>query len=432
MSSTIDGLISGLSTTQLITQLMQVEAQPQTALKHKVTTEQKVIAAYQSVNTKMAALQTAAGLLTKATTWQGVKATSSSDAVVASASASAAVGDTTFDITKLAVAHTVTLAAADLGAMTTGGGLDVSIGGAAAVHIAVATDTPAGVAAAINAAAVGVRASVVSTDRGTMLQLTATKTGSAAAFTVDGFTGTPNVVVQGDNAQITFGIPPAGYTASSATNTFTSVVSGVTFTATRLQAGITISVVPDSDTLANAMQSFVDAASAALTEIGTQTKYDAASNGSAPLTGNSTIRQLEQNLLGGISNGQAGYGSFKQLGVSLDRAGKLTFDRAAFLAAYQADPAATQTAVSTGVAANLQAVAKQATDPTTGRITLAIQGRNASVRSLSDRIDNWDVRLQSRQDALQRQYAGLEVALGKLKNQSSWLSGQISSLPSAA
>jgi flagellar hook-associated protein 2 len=432
MTSSIDGLVSGLSTTTMIAQLMQVEAQPQTSLKNKVTTEQKVIAAYQSVNTKLAALQTAAESLTKAATWQSVKATSSSDAVVATASAGAAIGDTTFEVTKLAQAHTVTLTASDLGAMTTGSGLDLSVGGAAATHIAVATDTPAGVAAAINAAALGVRANVISTDQGTVLQLTSTKTGTAAAFEIGGFAATPNVVLPGQNAQITFGIPPAGYTASSATNTFTSVVSGVTFTATRVPAGVTISVVADSGKLADAMQSFVDAASAALTEIGTQTKYDPTARGGSPLGGNSTIRQVQQDLLSGISNGQAGYGSFKQLGVSMDRAGTLTFDRDAFLAAYQADPTTVQSVVATGVASQLQTVAARATDPSTGRITLAIQGRNASVRTLTDQIGSWDVRLQGRQDALQRQYSGLEVALGKLKSQSSWLSGQIASLPSAA
>jgi flagellar hook-associated protein 2 len=433
MTSSIDGLISGLSTTTLITQLMQVEAQPQTSLKNKVSTEQKVIAAYQSVNTRLAALQTAAGALVKDATWQSVKAISSSDAVVATATAGAPVGDTTFTVTGLAKAHTITAEATDLEAMlAVGGGLDIYIGDADPVHVDVTTNTPAGVAAAINAAALGVRASVVVTDQGTILQIAATKTGTAAVFRVDGFDPPSNVVVQGANAEITFGIPPAGYTASSQSNTFTSVVSGVTFTATRVPAGVTISVVPDSGKLADAMQSFVDAASAALAEISTQTKYDAATKTGAALTGNSTVRQLQQDLLSGISNGQTDYGSFAQLGVALDRDGKLTFDRAVFLAAYEADPATVQSVVATGMASTLQEVAAQATDPTTGRVTLAIQGRNSTVRSLTDQIGSWDIRLQARQSTLQRQYAGLEVALGKLKSQSSWLTGQIASLPSAA
>jgi flagellar hook-associated protein 2 len=430
MTSSIDGLISGLSTSQLITQLMQVEAQPQTALKNKVTVEQKVITAYQAVNSKLAALQTAAKALTKDTTWQAVKATSTSDAVVATASNGAAVGDTTFDVSRMAKAHLVTLTLDGSGAVTAGRPLEVSIGGADPVYVPVATDTPAGVAAAINAAGLGIRASVVNTDQGPVLQLAATRTGAAAAFTVNGSAMPPNVLVQGTDAQITIGDPNAGgYTASSPTNTFTGVLPGVTFTATRLQAGVTVSVTADSAKLADGMQSFVDAANSVLTEIGTQTGYNAASKTGSPLTGNFTVRQLQQSLLSAVSNGKTGYGSFQQFGVGVDGAGQLTFDRDEFLAAYQADPAATQSAVATGVAANLEAVGKRATDATTGTITTAISSRKDTVRTLTDQIGDWDVRLETRQRTLQRQYARLEVALGKLKDQSSWLSGQIASLP---
>ncbi|HVQ93257.1 MAG TPA: flagellar filament capping protein FliD [Mycobacteriales bacterium] len=426
MTSSVDGLISGLNTTQLISQLMQVEAQSQTTLKSKVKTEQTAITAYQAVNSKLAALQTAAEKLTKPATWQAVTATSSSTAVVATAAAGTAAGGSTFDVTKLARAHIVTLT----GSMA--GGLDVSTGGGPTVHIVITSDTLAGVAAAINASSLGLRASVITTDSGSLLQVAASHTGFAAAFVITGTASPPNVAVQGTDAQVTIGDPLAGgYTASSATNTFTDVVPGVTFTATQTASNVTISIAPDAAKIADNMQALVDATNAAMTEIGTRTAYDATSKTPAALTGNFTVRQLEQNMLSSISNGQTGYGSFTQLGVSLSRDGTLSFDRTAFLAAYQADPVTTQSAVAGGLATALQSVAKKATDPTTGSVTLAIQSRNDSVRSLNNAIGDWDVRLQTRQGALQRQYSHLEVALGQLKNQSAWLSGQIASLPSA-
>ena len=43
----VGGLVSGLDTATIISQLMQLEARPQTMLKSKVTTEQKVVAALQ-------------------------------------------------------------------------------------------------------------------------------------------------------------------------------------------------------------------------------------------------------------------------------------------------------------------------------------------------------------------------------------------------
>ena len=63
MAMTVDGLVSGMNTTDTINQLMRAEALPQTALKTKVTTQNKVVAAYQAVNTKVAAVADAANVL---------------------------------------------------------------------------------------------------------------------------------------------------------------------------------------------------------------------------------------------------------------------------------------------------------------------------------------------------------------------------------
>jgi flagellar hook-associated protein 2 len=430
MTSSVDGLISGLNTTQLISQLMQVEAQPQTDLKNKVKTEQSAITAYQAVNSKMAALRTAAETLTKPATWQAVKATTSSSAVTATATAGAPTGQSTFDVSRLARAHIVTLTASIGGGITSGNGLDISVGGGATVHIVVSTDTLAGVAAAINSSSLGLRASVITTDAGSMLQLAASRTGLSGAFVVSGSANAPSVVVQGSDAQITIGDPlNGGYTASSSSNTFTDVVPGVTFTATQVASNVTISVASDANKIADNMQALVDAANGAMTEIGNQTAYNTAAKAASPLTGNFTVRQLEQGVLSSVSSGAANYGSYEQLGISLTSDGQLSFNRDEFLAAYNADPAKTQTAVTGGLAKSLLTVAKGATDPASGTITQAIQSRNDAVRTLNDQIGDWDTRLQSRQQALQVQYSNLEVALGKLKDQSNWLSGQIASLP---
>src|SRR5438045_289954 len=86
-TTTVDGLVSGMNTSQVISQLMQLAAQPQTNLKNAVTKENAVISAYQSVNSRLAALQTAAEAFTPPSaltpvnpTWQSAKATSSATA----------------------------------------------------------------------------------------------------------------------------------------------------------------------------------------------------------------------------------------------------------------------------------------------------------------------------------------------------------------
>jgi len=437
-TTTVDGLVSGMNTSQVISQLMQLAAQPQTNLKNAVTKENAVISAYQSVNSRLAALQTAAEAFTPPSaltpvnpTWQSAKATSSSTAVTATASVGAPTGTFTFDVTALAKGQITTANVAAAGPVTTGSGLDVTVG-TTTTHVNVTTDTAQGTADAINAAKLGVTASVLTTQQGTILQLTGS-TGAANSFSVSGLAAATTDIATAADAQITVGNPAAGgYTLNSATNTFGNAVPHVTLTVSQLANGVSVTTSSDVDAIADKMKSMIDAANGALSQIGAQSAYNATAKSGGPLTGDFAVRQLQSDLLSAISNGQTGYGSFKQFGVQLDGDGKLTFDRNAFITAYNADPAGVQKAVATGLATQMDTVAKSATDPITGNLTAAINGGNSQIRSLNRQIADWDVRLAARQQALQRQFTNLELALGKMKDQSNWLSGQIAGLPSAS
>jgi flagellar hook-associated protein 2 len=125
--------------------------------------------------------------------------------------------------------------------------------------------------------------------------------------------------------------------------------------------------------------------------------------------------------------------------VQTDRDGKLVFDATAFATAYAKGPGTVATKLggpssgtTPGFAARLAAVAKYASDATTGTLTTDLLGRQSSVTTMQKGIDDWDVKLESKQESLQKIYTNLEVTLGKLQNQSSWLSSQISSLSSSS
>jgi flagellar hook-associated protein 2 len=432
----VDGLISGMNTTQVIAQLMQLAAQPQTNLKNQVSKESAVISAYQSVNTRLSALRTAAEAFTPPSalvptnpTWQSVKATSSSTAVTATATAGATPGTFTFDVTALAKAQITTANVAAAGPVTTGSGLDVTVG-STTTHVDVATDTAQGVADAINGAKLGVSATVLSTNSGTVMQLTGA-TGAAHAFAVAGLAASTANLTTAADAQITVGDPNnGGYTVNSGTNTFTNLLPNVTLNVSQLATGVSVSTSSDTDGIADKMQAMVDAANAALSQIRSQTTYNANGKSGGALTGDYAVRQIQGNVLSAVSDGLTGYGAFKQFGVQLGRDGNLTFDRSAFTAAYNANPSGVQDAVANGLAKQLDTVAKAATDPLTGTLTSAIHGGTDQVRALNRQISDWNVRLQAKQTALQRQFTHLEVALGKMKNQSSWLSGQLAGLGS--
>jgi flagellar hook-associated protein 2 len=84
----------------------------------------------------------------------------------------------------------------------------------------------------------------------------------------------------------------------------------------------------------------------------------------------------------------------------------------------------------TGIAGRLLDVAKTASDSTTGSIVALANGKESVAKDIKSRIEAWDLRLVKRKEALTRQFSAMETALSSLRNQSSWLAGQINSLPS--
>jgi flagellar hook-associated protein 2 len=84
----------------------------------------------------------------------------------------------------------------------------------------------------------------------------------------------------------------------------------------------------------------------------------------------------------------------------------------------------------TGLATRLLDVAKSASDSATGSLVKLAEGRESTLKGIQERIDAWNVRLAKRKETLTRQFTAMETSLSGLRNQSTWLAGQINSLPS--
>jgi flagellar hook-associated protein 2 len=465
-----------MDTTNLIKQLMQVEAAPQTRLKTKVSDAQTAVSSYQSVNSKVSGLKTAGDTLSQLSTWRSIKATSSSSTVTATASTNlnSATGSLTFDVTSLASKQTTTMPVPTFADGDGDGKLDktpVPITGATSITITpgsydadgnfaasgdprpidiTADQSAAGIAKAINAAGAGATAFVMptsSTDG--VLQITGSKTGANNGFKIDGLDGTGTAGASpastaGSSATLQMtGGDGSTYSVNSDTNTFSGLMAGVTITVSKKETGVTIDADSDLSAISNQFQALVDSANAALGEIGNQTAYDPSTKQGSPLTGDFSVRNMQQQILSAVSQGLTypdpkfvadpahpeitatpiAFGSLKQFGIQLDETGKLTFDSTAFTAAYNADPTKIQQA---GIALGDQF--EKLSGTMTTNLTSVITGRNNEIDNLNDQISDWDVRLSAKQQALQKQYSALEVALGKLKDQSNWLSGQLAGL----
>ena len=71
-------------------------------------------------------------------------------------------------------------------------------------------------------------------------------------------------------------------------------MTGVTITVSKKENDVTVDAIADVSGIAAKFQALVDAANAALTEIGNQTAYDAATKQGSPLTGDFTVRADER------------------------------------------------------------------------------------------------------------------------------------------
>lgn len=428
MTSPINGLVSGLNTSALITSLMQQAAIPQTQLQTQEKREQTIETAYRSVSGSILAVQAAANTLTTASTWQAVTGSSSSSAATVTASTGAVPGTVTFDVTGLAHAQVLTSAVPTSGNVTTGNGLDITLGGKT-THVNVTTDTAAGVASAINGANAGVVASVLNTTNGQILQFSSTQTGTANAFTISGLANPTSVLSAATDAVITVGDPAnGGYELSSGNNTFTGVLPGVTIQVGQVASGVTVSTTADVTGIAGQVQTLVSAVNSALSGITSQSSFDTTSVTGGPLNGDPLIRQLSGDLTNAATGTATGYGPLSQLGIQVQSDGTLTFDASTFIAAYKANPSGVQSAISDGFATDYQNLAAQATDPATGNLTMAIQGIDSSITTLNQQIADWTTRLADQRTALQQKFANMETVLGSMKDQGDWLAGQISSM----
>ncbi len=430
MAPSISGLGSGLDTSTIISQLMQLEAIPQSRLKSKLTTEQSTLKTIQDLNAKFAALTITAADQAKSSAWSPLKATSSHDGVTVNATSGSAAGSLSLRVDQLAQAHSLRFAtsASNSDVIVSGGTtVDLTINGASQT-IDTGDGTLGGLVNALNASGTGVRASTLKLDDGSYrLTVQAAATGAASSFTLTSSDGSDLLggatVQSGQDAAITVGAD----TIHSASNTFTGLLTGIDVTVSQKALGetVTLDIAGDATKARETAKGMVDKINELLTQIQKLTAYDATTNKSGALVGNNTVRDLRDKLLAAVypdaGSTMAGYG------VQTDRYGKLVFDAEAFDKSYAADPGGTSTTFS-GFSGRVEAVGKAASDRIDGSLTSLATGSTSQIDQLQDSIEAWDSRLELREKTLTRTYTALDVALSRLNSQSSWLTSQIASL----
>jgi flagellar hook-associated protein 2 len=109
--------------------------------------------------------------------------------------------------------------------------------------------------------------------------------------------------------------------------------------------------------------------------------------------------------------------------------GKLQFDEAKFLKAYEADPSSVErllrgTETSPGLAARLETIIAPYT-ASTGLFEGRITASTSELSRLGDQLKRMDERLERKETYMRRQFTALESALSKLNAQSTELSSKL-------
>lgn len=422
--SFIDGLASGLDTTSIVNQLMAIERRPQVALTQRRDQEQAARTELSAIRSDVSALRTLAADLRLPGGWDGIIATSSNDeAVSVQAGTSATTSTYSFQVTALATAASVYSTAEYA---TT----DTAVNGAVTLQ-EIVND--------VNSQDLGYTAAAVNTGTGYRLQLTATETGADSAITVDPgifgaiafttlSTGTDaELTIQGDNP----------FTVVSSTNTFTELLPGVSVTVNAVtDTPVTVTTEPDVEGLAEKVTGLVDKMNEILTRISTSTN-NGPTGPRAVLQGNQDARraadELRNALVAPVDDNL--FTSVGIVGIELTREGTLTFNAEHFKEAFVSDPLSLTALFADragdgepGALDRLVEAADFATSVGEGYLYTAGESSDRRIDDYGRQIDAFERRMELRESTLRRTYANLEVALGGLQQQSSWLTGQLASL----
>jgi flagellar hook-associated protein 2 len=383
MAISSPGIGSNLDVNNIISQLMALERRPLQALNQKEASFQSQLSAFGTLKGALSTFQSALAGLNNVDRFQAYKATIGDSAVAAvSAAKSAAPGSYALEVSQLAqaqklvaVGQTSTTAAIGTGALTiefgtiSGGTFDAALGkytgasfsadgtGAKSVTIGTSNNTLAGIRDAINAAKVGVTASIVNDGSGTpyRLALSVNDPGQAKSvkLSVTGDAALSNLLAHDPSATQNLAETASarnaqlkidGVAITKASNTISDAIEGVSLSLLKTNAGspTTVTVVRDSGAIKGSVEALVKAYNDISATIRNLSAYNATTKQGSILQGDVTLITLQASIRSALGNALTStggaYSNLAQIGVTFQKDGVLALDAAKFQSALDNAP----------------------------------------------------------------------------------------------
>lgn len=436
------GVGSGLNAEALVTQLMSVEKQSLTSLQTKESSVKTKISAFGSISSSVDSLKNKLSAMKSVNTLAATKATSSStETLSATTGSTAKAGTYDINVTQLAKAQKTQIQINDGNTTTSGsnevvggGKLKFSVEGSTSpVEIDLSGNSTASIGDwrdAINTAGAGITASIINTASGAALTITADSSGKVVTFDTSdspalltGLSDTANNMTTAQKAMYT--IDNIAFATDS--NTDSSAISGVTLNLAK--TGITtLTVARDTSNIQTAVKEFVTAYNDLNTKVKSLTAYDAANKKSNTLTGDSTVRNLQNQITSalGAQYGSGTYDHMANLGISLQKDGSLALDTAKLDTAISKDMNSV-TSVITSAATALYNKTYEATK-TGGMLSSKTESLNSMVKELTKRQDTMELRLTAIEKRYRTMFSSLDTTISGLSGTSSYLTQMLAKL----
>jgi len=421
----------GFDVASTVSQILAAEQAVEDPWKTQLSNLQAQDTALSKMGTDLASLSTAMQALTDFSGVFASKQGASSDTNVVeltSASNVAVAGSHTIVVNSLAQTSSQYSDKISNAADTLTGSLTITIGGQSQ-SLTVNGLTLSQLAASINGASMGVAASVVTDTTGSRLSLVSKTSGATGEITLsasltDDASSTAigfQQGMQGKDASLNVD----GLDTTSASNTVTGLIPGVTFQILSVSSNpnvpVQVQITNDNSSIEQAFSNFVTAYNAVADDVKTQEGKDSSGN-PEPLFGDPTVAliqsQLSQGLLAGAASGSIK--SLMQLGITVDQAGHLTIDGGtldnALNASFGDIQGFLQDADSFGQKFNtvLNGLSSTATN---GAVYLALKQNSAQESTLNQNISNQEQRIADDKSRLTDQLNTANQILQSLPDQ---------------
>ncbi|MGN3934292.1 flagellar filament capping protein FliD [Xanthomonas citri pv. mangiferaeindicae] len=441
MASVISTSGSGLDIPTVVSTLVSRQKDPEQARINKAGTAATTqLSAISQIKSSMTTLKSALDKVISSADTNAYKATVPTDAgFTATTTSSAVPGNYSVEVVSLATSQKLASGAFAADATVGSGTLTIGYGDQSVTVDISGTDKLTDIAAAVNKAAggKGVTASVVTANDGQHLVFNAVDSGTKGALTISasdpslssltygpGVTGGLNQTVAAADALVRVD----GFERTSSSNTVSDLVPGVVLTLTKAAEGtkFNLGVAADTSGLKGNLTAFAAAYNTANTLLAKSSSYDATTKTASALTGDSLVRNLQQQLRGQVSGN---VNELKALGLTIDKDGVMSFDGAKFDTAIASDggAAAEVFGKDSKFSGTLSKVLDSNVNVTNGTLTLRSDSLNKTIKGYESELDDLDARMEKLSDRYTAQFTAMETMITQLQSSTSSLSSLLTS-----